>query len=143
MCDKLPETDFLFGIDLQQRYSLCYCWDLDRQLFIQKGGSFLTYTRNKEEHHNFTIVKSMLKIPPRHNGTIPIQIKGQDLRDHVAYFISNKQTKNGLDPNIHVIDVIYNIKSNHTSYYCCRLQKQTCHLQQRTVHRSFGAANQL
>ena len=29
-CEGLPETDFLFGIDLQKRYSLSYCWDSDR-----------------------------------------------------------------------------------------------------------------
>ena len=29
---------------------------------------------------------------------------------HVAYFISNQQPKKGLDPNIHVIDGIYDIK---------------------------------
>ena len=107
---QLPETNFLFGIDHQERYSLSYCWDSDRQLFIQKEGKFLTYTRNKEELHNITVIKSLLKIPPRHNGTIPIRIKGYDLWDHMAYLISNQNTKKGLDPNIHLIGGIYDIK---------------------------------
>ena len=46
ICDKLPETDILYGIDIQGKYSLSYIWDLDKQLFIQRGGSFLTYTGN-------------------------------------------------------------------------------------------------
>ena len=38
ICDKLPETDILFGIDIQKRYSLSYHWDLDKQLFTQREG---------------------------------------------------------------------------------------------------------
>ena len=83
--------------------SLSYCCDSDRHFFIQREGSFLTYTRNREEHHNIVVVKSTLKIPPRHNGAIPIRI-----------FISNQHTKKGLNPNIHVIDSIYNIKGKLT-----------------------------
>ena len=52
ICNKLPETDFLFAINLQKRYSLCYCRGSDRQLFIQREGSFLTYTRNSEQHQS-------------------------------------------------------------------------------------------
>ena len=33
ICDKLPETDILFGIDIQKKYSLSYSWDSDKQLF--------------------------------------------------------------------------------------------------------------
>ena len=73
--NTLPETDFLFGIGLQKWYSLSYCWDSDRHLFIQSEGSFLTYTRNREGLQNVTVVKSTLKIPPRHNSTLPIRIK--------------------------------------------------------------------
>ena len=29
ICDKLPETDFLFSIDIQKRHFLSYCWDVD------------------------------------------------------------------------------------------------------------------
>ena len=34
--------------------------------------------------------------------------------DHVAYFISSLHTNKGLDPYIHVIDGIYNIKGRST-----------------------------
>ena len=114
ICGKLQETNFLFGINLQKRYSLSHCWDLDRQLSIYREGSFLTYTRNSSQHHNIAVVKSTLKILPRHNGAIPIRIKGHKLRDQVAHFISSQNTKKGFDSNIHVTDSIYDIKNTST-----------------------------
>ena len=70
----------------------------------------MTYTINCDQQHNITVVKSTLKIPPRHNGVIPIKINEHNLKDHVAYFISSQHTNKGLDPNINVIDGINNIK---------------------------------
>ena len=61
ICDKLPETDILFGIYIQKRYSILYYWDSDKQLFIQRKGSLLTSTRNCEQQHNMAVVKSTLK----------------------------------------------------------------------------------
>ena len=103
LCDIPLETDFLFGVDLQKWYSSFYCWDPERHLFIKKGRLF-------PDIHNIALVKSTLKIPPRHNGAVPIKIKGHDLQDQVAYFISNQHTKKEVDPNIHIQDSIYNIK---------------------------------
>ena len=111
--DKLPEAAFLFGINLQKKYSLYYCWDLYRQLFMQRR-SIPDLHRNSEQHYNVAVIKSTLKIPPRHNGSMPIEIKGHDLKDHMAYFISNQHRKKGLSPNIHVLDGIYNIKDKLT-----------------------------
>ena len=100
ICDKLPDTDILFGIDTQMRYSLSYSWDADKQLFIQREGSFLTCTRICEHQLNIAVVKSPLKIPPRHNGIVPLTIKGQNLKAPVGYFISNQHVNRILDPNI-------------------------------------------
>ena len=110
ICDKVSDTDILFGIDIQKNFSLSYSWDSNKQLFIQRQGSFLSYTRNCEWQHNIAVVKSPFKIPPRHNGIIPVTIRGQNLKDPVGYFISNQHINKRLDPNIHVIDGIYNIK---------------------------------
>ena len=109
MCDKLPKH-ILFGIHIEKRYSLCYSWDADTQLFIQKEGSFLTYTRNCEQHHNIAVGKSSLKIPPRCSGIVEVTIKGPSLKASVGYFISNHHINRKHDPNIHVLDGIYNIK---------------------------------
>ena len=80
--DKLPDTDILFGIDILKRYSLSYSWDEDKQLFMQRAGSLITYTRNCKQEHNITVVKSSLKIPPGHNGITPVNIKGHNLKAH-------------------------------------------------------------
>ena len=74
----------------------------------------MTYTRNCEQQPNIAVVKSVLKIPPRHNDIIPITIKGHNLKAPVGYFISNQHINRGCDPNIHVIDGIYNIKGRST-----------------------------
>ena len=116
ICDRLVEADFLFVINLQNWYSLSYCWDSARHLFIQREGSFLTHTRNKEDLHNIALVKCSLKIPPGHNGTIPIRIRGHDLHDQVAYFVSNQYTKKELNPNIHILNDIHNIKEKSMVY---------------------------
>ena len=41
-------------------------------------------------------------------------IKGHNLKAHVKYFIINQHTNKALDPNIHVVDGIYNIKGRST-----------------------------
>ena len=110
ICDNLLDADILLSIDVQKRYSLSYSWDADKQLFMQREGSFLIYTRNCEQQHNTAVVKPPLRIPPRHNGIIPVTIKGHNLQFPEGYFISNQQINKRLDPNIHVLDGIYNIK---------------------------------
>ena len=77
--------------------------------YIQKDGRFLTYTRNCEHKVTIGIVKSMLKIPPRHNGIIPIKVKGYSITAHTAYFISNQDSTKGKDPNINIVNGIHNI----------------------------------
>ena len=56
------------------------------------------------------IVKSSLKIPPRHNGVVPIKITGQMITDHIAYFITDENSTKGRDPNINIISGIHCIK---------------------------------
>ena len=59
---------------------------------------FLTYTRHCEQKANVIILKSTLKIPPRHNGIIPMKIKGHTIKGHMAYFISDQDSKKGRTP---------------------------------------------
>ena len=127
ICDKLLDTDILFGIDIQKRYSILYSWDADKQLFIQREGSFLAYTRNCEQQHNIAVVKSPLKIPPRHNGIIPVTIKGHHLKATVGCFISNQHISKRLDSNIHVINGIYNIKHRLTLHILVANYTNKCH----------------
>ena len=46
ICDRLPDTEILFGIDAQKKFALSYPWDNEKNCYIQKEGRFLTYTRN-------------------------------------------------------------------------------------------------
>ena len=93
ICDRLPNTEILFGIDVQRKFAQSYTWDQKRNCYIQKEGGFLTYTRNCEQKANIAIVKSTLKILPRHNGVIPMKIKGHTIKVHTAYFIGDQNSK--------------------------------------------------
>ena len=64
ICDRLPSTEIIFGIDIQKEFSISYAWDKDKNCYIQKEGKFLTYTRNCEQKAMIGIVKLTLKIPP-------------------------------------------------------------------------------
>ena len=107
---RIADTEILFGIDIQKKVPLSYAWDKEKNCCIQKEGRFLTYTRNCEQKATIGIVKSTLKIPPRHNGIIPIKIKGHTIKGHVAYFISDQDSTKGKDQNITIINGIHNIK---------------------------------
>ena len=60
------------------------------------------------------IVKSTLKIPPRHNGVIPIKIKGNSITGETACFINDQEYRKGKDPNINIVSGIHNIKGRTT-----------------------------
>ena len=115
ICNRLPDTEILFGIDMQKKFSMSYALDKE------KNGTFLTYIRNCEQKATIGIVKLTLKIPPRLNGIVLIKIKGYTIKGHMAYFISDHDSTKGKDPNI---NGIHNIKgktsvnilvSNHTN----------------------------
>ena len=110
ICNRLLDTEILFGIDIKKKFSLSYAWDKEKNCYIQKDGRFLTYTQNCEQKATIGIVKSTIKLPPRHNGVIPIKIKGHTIKGHVAYFISNQDSMKGKDPNINTINGIHDIK---------------------------------
>ena len=55
-------------------------------------------------------VKSALKIPPRHNGVIPIRISGPIIKTHMAYFCTDNSTPKGRDQNINIISSVHKIK---------------------------------
>ena len=105
--------ELLFVINVQKKFSLYYAWDREKNWYIQKEGRFLNYTRNCEQKATVTVVKSAIIIPPRHNGIVPIKIKGYALKGHMAYFISDQDSKKGKNPNIHIIDGICNTKGKH------------------------------
>ena len=98
ICDRLPDTEIIFGIDAHKKFSLSYSWDKEKNCYIQKACRFLTYTQNCEQKVTIGIVRSTLKIPPRHNVIIPIKIKSHSITGHMAYFISDQESTKGKDP---------------------------------------------
>ena len=89
---------------------MSYTWDKDKQCFIQQNGNFLAFTHTNPQKATIGTVKSTLKIPPRHNGVVPIKISGQLITTHTAHFIMDDSTPKGRDPNINIIDGIHKIK---------------------------------
>ena len=67
-------------------------------------------TPETEQKATIGIFKPTLKIHPRHNGVVPIKIKGHTIKGHMTYFISYEDSTKGKDPNINIIHGIHNIK---------------------------------
>ena len=106
--------ELIFSIDIQKKFSLSYAWDKDKQCFIQQNGKFLAFTHANTQKATIGTVKSTLKIPPRHNGVVPIKISGPLITTHTAHFIMDDSTPKGRDPNINIIDGIHKIKDRST-----------------------------
>ena len=102
--------NFYFIINIQRKFSLSRAWDKDKNSYIQKEGKFLTYTKNCEQKATIGTVKSTLKIPPQHNGFVPIKISGPVIEEQMAYSITDNNTTKGRDPNINIINGIHKIK---------------------------------
>ena len=70
----------------------------------------MAFTHANTQTATLGTVKSTLKIPPRHNGVVPIKISGPLITTQMAYFLTDDSTPKGRDPNINIIDGIHNIK---------------------------------
>ena len=114
ICNQLPDMELIFGIDIQKKFSLSYAWDKDQHCYIQCNGKFLAFTHATTQNATIGTVKSTLKIPPRHNGVIPIKISRQQLTTDTAHFVTDDSTHKGKDSNINIIDGIHKIKDRTT-----------------------------
>ena len=36
ICNRLPDTEIIFGIDIQKKFSISYTWERDKNYYIQK-----------------------------------------------------------------------------------------------------------
>ena len=114
ICNQLPDKEFILRMDIQQKFSLSYAWDKDHQCYIQWNGKFLSFTHATCQKATIGTVKSTLKIPPRHNGMVPIKISGPSITTDTAHFIVDDSTHKGKDPNISIIEGIHKIKDRST-----------------------------
>ena len=110
ICDQLPETELIFGIDIQKKFSLSYAWDKEKNCYIQRDGKFLVYTHTCDCMATIGTVKSTLKIPPQQNSVLPIKISKIIIETHMAYFLTDDSTPKGRDPNINIITRIHKIR---------------------------------
>ena len=110
ICEQLPKTELTFGIDIQRKFSLSYAWDKERNCYIEREGKFLVYTNTCDQKVTIGMVKSTLRIPPQHNGVMPIKINGPIIEEHMTYFITDNNTSKGKDPNINIISSIHKIR---------------------------------
>ena len=95
ICNQLPDTELIFGIHIQKKFSLSYTWDKNHQCYIQKNGKFLSFTHATTQKATIGTVKSMLKIPPRHSGIVPIKISRPSITADTAHFIADDSTHKG------------------------------------------------
>ena len=103
MCDRLPDTELLFGIDIQKKKFPCQMPGIKKRT--------VTYRRMADFSLMLkTVSRRHLGILPRYNGIVPIRIKCQTIKGHMAYFINNQDSTEGKDPNINIINGIHNIK---------------------------------
>ena len=114
VCNQLPDTEFILGMDIQRKFSLSYAWDKDHQCYIQRNGKFLSFMHTTHQKATIGTVKSTLKIPPRHNGVVPIKISRPSITTDTAHFIADDSTHKGKDPNINIIKGIHRIKDKST-----------------------------
>ena len=36
ICNRLPDTEIIFGIDIEKKFSISYAWDRSKNCYIQK-----------------------------------------------------------------------------------------------------------
>ena len=95
---------------MQKKFLLSYAWDKDKNCYIQQNGKFLGFTHANTHTATIGTVKLTLKIPPKHNGVVPIKISRPLITTHMTYFLTDDSTPKGRDPNINIIDGIHKIK---------------------------------
>ena len=70
-----------------------------KRIATYKGMADFLHTPGTVKKATIGIVKSMLKIPLRHNSIVPIKIKCHSITGHTAYFISHQDSTERKDPN--------------------------------------------
>ena len=60
ICDRLPDMEIIFGIDIQKKFHF-HMLGTKKRTYIQRDGKFLTYTGNCEQKATICTVKSSFK----------------------------------------------------------------------------------
>ena len=113
ICNRLPDTEIIFGIDIQKKFSLSYAWDKEKIVIYKRMANFTLTHKTVNGRRQVAWSNQHFKILPRHNGVVPIKISG-----HMAYFFTDNNSTKGRDPNINIINSIHKIKKicQHISF---------------------------
>ena len=78
-------------------------------LYTEKWQILIFHTHHHPESHHWNC-EIHLKIPPRHNGVVPIKISGPSITTDTTHFIADDSRHKWKDPNVNIIDGIHKIK---------------------------------
>ena len=115
ICDQLPDTKLIFSIDIQKKFSLSYSWDKDKNCYIQWNGKFLAFTHANNCTATIGTVKLTLRIPPRHNGVVPVKISGPLITTHTSHFITDDSTPKEEIPMLTSLMAFTRTRTEHQS----------------------------
>ena len=45
ICNRLPDTEIIFGIDIQKKFPISYAWDKEKNCYIQRWVIFNLYAK--------------------------------------------------------------------------------------------------
>ena len=140
ICNQLPETELIFGNNIQKKFSLSYALDKEKIVIYKEMVNFW-FTHSCDHTATIGTVKSTLKIPPRHNGVIPTKISGSIIKTHMSYFLTDDSTPKGRDSNINIISGIHKVKGKTSvNVLVCNYTKNTSHF---TKEKTLDTLNQL
>ena len=81
-----------------------------KRIVIYKRKENSWHIQETEQKATIGTVKSSLKIPPQHNGIVPIKISRPVIKEQMAYFLTGDKSTKGRDPNIKIINNTHKIK---------------------------------
>ena len=105
VCNRLSDTEIIFCIGIQKKFSISYAWDKEKNCYIQREGKFLTYTRNCKQKATIAQLNHYLKY---HHDTMVLY----QLKSPIKIITDDNSTK-GRDPNINIINDIHKIKGKN------------------------------
>ena len=111
ICDQFPETELIFGINIQRKFSLSYTWDKERNCYIQRDGKFLVYMHTCDCKATIGTVKSTLRISTLTHWC-HTKLRQVDLSLRNIWHTSSEMTilQRERNPNINIISSIHKIK---------------------------------
>ena len=80
-----------------------------RKELLHIKGWQICHSQNCEQQVTISTVKSILKIPPQHNGVVPIKITGPAIKEHMMHSFTDDNSTKGRDPNIIITNNIHKI----------------------------------